>query len=511
MSDKPDHASIERLLQEGRSDEAERRLREFLHDNDDDPAAAEMLARTLRRQGRHEDALAICEELLRKSPARASAWREAGRACNNLGQLRRARKFLEEACRLAPAETGLLAHSAFDLGHVCQRLGDVVAARRAWERAKDLEPHWPSPLLRLGLLELSVGEFGKAEQLIEQAVGLDDANAEAWTALGVARHRQGRNTAASDAYERALALQPENPDALGNLAISLHDDGRLEEAIAGYRKVLQRNRGDVRAATHLADALLEAGACAEAMSVADGVLEKFPGHSGAIASRGVALRRLRRDREYAALMDLDALVFPIDIAVPAGYKSLDEFNAALSRHVQEHESLRYEPAGHATRHGHHTGDLLRYEKGPVAALEKAISLAVDGYGARLERLPDHPLARTRPQAWKLSLWSVVMGNKGHQLAHIHPSAWLSGVYYAQLPAAISVDDEKQSGWIEFGRPPEKLAGATSFPFRRFLPQAGRMFLFPAFFYHQTVPFSSSEPRISLAFDVAPAASRSATI
>jgi len=104
-----------------------------------------------------------------------------------------------------------------------------------------------------------------------------------------------------------------------------------------------------------------------------------------------------------------------------------------------------------------------------------------------------------------------MRSAGHQLPHVHPSAWLSGVYYAQLPGAVSEQDADQAGWIEFGRPPDKLAGGSSFPVRRFAPHEGRMFIFPAFLYHQTVPFVSDEPRISLAFDVVPLAGPDATI
>ncbi len=507
----PDHERPAALLRDGRYQEAELLLRELLQADSNDPVLMEMLAKALRRQGRAAEALNCCEPVLATFPGRASAWREAGRNCNNLGQLSRARKSLEKAGSLATADAELEASISLELGHVCQRLGDIRSARRAFARAAGQRPEWAAPHLRLGLLDLDASNFAAAEEAIGQAVQLDKDNSEAWTALGVARHRQGKNAPASKAYRHALTLDPGNPEAMVNLAISLHDDGKLAAAIAGYEQVLEIAPGDPRAANHLADALLEAGECERSLAVADRFLQRFPGNSGALSSRSVALLRLGRKRDYEALVNLQELILPVDIETPAGYASLAEFNAALAKHVQEHESLRYEPAGHATRRGHHTADLLRFEKGPVAALEHAIALAIDEYKRHLQLLPGHPVNAAAAAGWRLSLWSVVMGSAGHQLPHVHPSAWLSGVYYAQLPGIISAADSAQAGWIEFGPPPATLAGDTDFPIRRLQPRAGRMFLFPAFLYHQTVPFVSDEVRISLAFDVAPAAGSSANI
>ena len=67
----------------------------------------------------------------------------------------------------------------------------------------------------------------------------------------------------------------------------------------------------------------------------------------------------------------------------------------------------------------------------------------DAPGARGPSL--HP----RPSAGRLfNIWGVVLEKGGHQTPHIHPSAWLSGVYYARVPEAIG--SEAPDGWLEFG-------------------------------------------------------------
>ena len=91
------------------------------------------------------------------------------------------------------------------------------------------------------------------------------------------------------------------------------------------------------------------------------------------------------------------------------------------------------------------------------------------------------------------------------MPHIHPSAWLSGVYYVRLPEIIGQPGQGEAGWIEFGRPPEHFHCTAEPEVRVFEPEPGLMLLFPSYFYHRTVPFESADMRISISFDVLPKA------
>ena len=103
------------------------------------------------------------------------------------------------------------------------------------------------------------------------------------------------------------------------------------------------------------------------------------------------------------------------------------------------------------------------------------------------------------------MWGVILKSQGHQTPHIHPSAWISGCYYVQVPGAVTSADGGHPGWIEFGRP-HPLLGAKSDPLLTHVrPEEGLMLLFPSFFNHATVPFHAEEERISIAFDVIPLA------
>jgi uncharacterized protein (TIGR02466 family) len=103
------------------------------------------------------------------------------------------------------------------------------------------------------------------------------------------------------------------------------------------------------------------------------------------------------------------------------------------------------------------------------------------------------------------MWAVVMDAQGHQLPHIHPAAWLSGVYYVQVPGEIGDDDDGRAGWIEFGAPPDTMNCRGEPKLKIFQPVAGNYFIFPSYLYHRTIPFASKQQRICIAFDAIPSA------
>jgi uncharacterized protein (TIGR02466 family) len=194
----------------------------------------------------------------------------------------------------------------------------------------------------------------------------------------------------------------------------------------------------------------------------------------------------------------------VHITPPEEFGSMEDFNAALSAHVLAHPTLTNSPQSHATRKGKHSGELLTEPKGPIAALEAEILRLAAAYREESGGGDAHPFVARRPENWTLSVWGVVMQAAGHQIPHIHPAAWLSGVYYPKLPDIAGAQNGDKAGWIEFGRPPAHFHNSTAPETLSVQPEPGLMVLFPSYFYHHTVPFAASGTRISIAFDLMPA-------
>ncbi|MFT5485352.1 MAG: hypothetical protein ACI9MU_000251, partial [Alphaproteobacteria bacterium] len=173
--------------------------------------------------------------------------------------------------------------------------------------------------------------------------------------------------------------------------------------------------------------------------------------------------------------------------------------AALAEHVENHPSIQFAPADHATQDGYHTGELMLEPMGPIRGLEEVIRAAVDQYRRDHPIDAKHPFLHHVPDLFGLNIWAIILQQAGHQVSHIHPGAWLSGVYYPKLPPVIG--DNSQAGWIEFGRPPESYTGDTEPDVIMIRPEVGLMLLFPSYMYHRTIPFAGDGTRISIAFDV----------
>ena len=223
----------------------------------------------------------------------------------------------------------------------------------------------------------------------------------------------------------------------------------------------------------------------------------------ALTFMSIAYARLGDGESAARIVDLDHMIARRQINAPAGYESVAEFNAALAAHVRAHPTLETEPSNNATRFGKHTGNLMADPSGPILALAEIIDTSIGEYLQALPVDSSHPYLAHRPHELKYMMWSVVMDTQGHQLAHLHPDGWVSGVYYVALPGTMHSASEDQDGWIEFGRPLPELTGSLEPRVRTIRPEEGMLVLFPSYFYHQTIPFESAEQRICIAFDAVP--------
>lgn len=326
---------------------------------------------------------------------------------------------------------------------------------------------------------------------MRRAAELEPTSAMAWSDLGTVLQDAGDGAQAREVYHRALALEPSNTTARFNLAILAKDSGDLGGAIELMQEILRDAPDAGRVHTVVAGYLLEADRVDEARAHCDRALSLSSRDLMAMTLASVACRRQGDVDAARRWVGLERMIQVETLVPPPAYDSLDAFNAALEHHVLAHPTLEHERSQNATRNGSHTDNLLREaHTGPVGELATCLDEAIGRYLAALPQDPAHPYLSQRPTGWRLQAWAVVMRSQGHQLAHTHPDGWVSGVYYLRVPGAIGEDDPEQSGWIEFGRPLAPLLGDSEPEVRRIRPEEGRVVLFPSFFYHETVPFST---------------------
>jgi len=98
--------------------------------------------------------------------------------------------------------------------------------------------------------------------------------------------------------------------------------------------------------------------------------------------------------------------------------------------------------------------------------------------------------------------AVLMHEGGYETPHIHPGGLLSAVHYAAVPEVVQcVDDD--AGNLCFGVPDPLFPLTQPLQPHSITPEPGLLVIFPSWHWHHTVPFSSDQPRLSLAFDLFP--------
>jgi tetratricopeptide (TPR) repeat protein len=385
-----------------------------------------------------------------------------------------------------------------------QRQGNHNGALKRLKRVlKDL-PDNPQVLNMYALCLAETGEARKAAQALERAVKADPGHAESWSNLGVLYHEAGDLERAAQAYDRYRALDPGSCAGHVKYADACLGLDRYAEALAAYQQAVAAEPDSADALRGLAQANMCEGQWEQALGAAREALARAPGDTLSLSIVAAASTELGRAGEAAKLVDFDRLIDVRDFAAPEGFADIGSFNDALCAHCLAHPSLVYEPGGKSTMKGHQTGDLWQ-DKGqrPIGPLLDLIVSAVDGYKETHPLDPSHPFLFRQPERWGCYIWATVLDSGGHQAPHIHPSGWLSGVYYAKVPRTVAANPDSRAGWIEFGRAERYPKSGTGHAVRSYQPREGMAVLFPSYFYHRTEPFESGERRISLAFDIVP--------
>ena len=389
------------------------------------------------------------------------------------------------------------------LARALHGIGDLRGAIDAWQKAIQLDPMaWP-PFNDVASAWMEMREWARAEEMFAKAEGLSPGQSIVAVNRATLAQRRGRSNEAIAALEACVGRYPDYAPAHAALGFALRDAHRYGQAVAPLRRATELSPENATYACGLGRALLEAGSAEDALSQATRYLERHPGHSGARALESLTRIALGDVEGVTRLIDHRRFVSAAKLETPPGFDDLAAFNGALAAHAASHRTLMSSPISHATKDGLHSGSLLVEPRGPVAALEQAVGSAATTYWRALSSQGSpHPFVDHRPHSVYLKMWTVVLERGGHQIAHIHPEAWLSGVYYPQIPASMRGGTGPE-GWLEFGEPDGSFSARIEVPTYKVRPEEGLLVLFPSYFYHRTIPFDDAGTRISIAFDIVP--------
>jgi tetratricopeptide (TPR) repeat protein len=278
--------------------------------------------------------------------------------------------------------------------------------------------------------------------------------------------------------------------------------GRYEESVKLLEGLVKSDPNAVYNHRDAAIALLRMGEPREAVRYLEEAHDRAPSDQLILAHLALALREMG-DSRFDGLVDLEKFIGVYELEPPRGFDDVASFNRALSEDLLRLHTRHVEPFNQTLRGGTQTPGYL-FER-PTRALDgihERIREAVADYVRRLGQDPGHPMLSRNSGTFDLATaWSCRLRSSGFHTNHVHPKGWISSAYYAALPDAV-IEGTGQEGWIKFGESNLGL-GARDRPGRSVRPTVGKLVLFPSYFWHGTVPFTSNENRLTIAFDVVP--------
>jgi uncharacterized protein (TIGR02466 family) len=372
------------------------------------------------------------------------------------------------------------------------RLAQIAAARKPGE-----VDNWRT----LALAQHQAGritDVGETLARARAALGDDAAGRKSFIKLLLAANEPDR---AAEEAEALLAGLPRDGETLALLKSALveADAGhRLAELGVARDEILQISRFSLNSEweTAKSDAELQA-----LIARCRTVLTANPADAGARCFLAHGLAQSGQHAQAAAAMACAELLAVKDLDVPGEFDSRESFCLVLADEIRRNPTLIPDPKRKATRNGRQAMCIGLKGETALAILLRQIKHAVDDY-ARAGRRCGDPYLEHPPAEVRLSSWAVIFnGTTGRQTAHMHPSGWLSGVFYVTAP--VETQTARHSGSLLVGAPMRRLLVEAPWDITPVEPVPGRIVLFPSFVTHATEPCKVPGERICVAFDVVP--------
>lgn len=447
------------------------------------------------------------------------------------------------------------------LGIALDGLGEYDGAINSYRNALKLQPNMPDLHFNLGIVFGNLNRFEEAANSYRKAIALNPKFFEAYGNLGTLMQKQGKLEEAVTSYRKAISI---NPDARGyfNLGTALRDQGKLDEAIKSYQQAIHLFPNYADAHSNLGETLRDQGNMQEAIKSYQNALALNPNHPSANYNMAEFLYLAKRYDEAIPHFEMSQLDDWQERSMYCLYKAerFDEFKNKLDAIVQSDTHTAPFLATLSTHYAINFGvdDPYNFCKNGLDFVYKAaipelsspnspllqsllndinnaeIAERVQGMlhngkqsAGNLFKRPEHSfrtlaelvkkefihyknkfagadceLIKSFPEELEFtSSWFVKMRQGGHLDSHIHEIGWISGAVYLAMPSDKKSPEE---GAFEYGTHGDSYPQKhSSFPVGSVIPNVGEIVLFPSSLFHRTIPFTSNEERICIAFDLKP--------
>lgn len=475
----------------------------------------------LAGQNKFNDAVKAFRKALEIDPSVGELYFNVGILLTNLNRTEEAINSYKKAVSLKPDLTD--AH--YNLGAALQAQSKFQQAVKSYQKAIALEPGFFEATVNLGVVLQEQGQLAESIESYKKALTIQQ-DAKVYFNMGTALKNEGKLGDAIESYNQALALTPDYAEVHSNLGEVLRDQGRYDASVAAYKLALKLDAdlpvanyslavylydsGDLEGAlTHFqrsnfADwqerslyCLYKTGRFDEFKSGLDQLQAKNHNSPFLATLTGHYAENFGTENHYNFCKQPLDFVFHTEIKELKGDSALRQqlLNDINVADVEEKKQGRLYNGVQSA------GNLFKRPEASFRELGKLVEDAIERYRQTFKN-EACVFVESFPQNIDIaSSWFVKMKQGGHLTSHIHEEGWVSGALYLTLPTQKQHQDE---GSIELSTHGDDYPKKhDNFPTKTVAPAIGDLVMFPSSVFHRTIPFSSDEERICIAFDLKP--------
>lgn len=417
----------------------------------------------------------------------------------------------------------------FNLGIVLTQLNRLDEAITSYKAAIQLQPQFFEAHGNLGTVLQRQGKLNEAIASYRRGLSINPQDARGHFNLGTALRDHGHLPEAVKSYQEAIRLFPNYTDAHNNLGETLRDQGDMPAAVHAYQQALALNPQHAQANYNMAEFLYLAKRYDEAIPYFEASqLEDWQARSLYCLYKAArfddfkhALDRLvSTTRHTSPFIGTLSTHYAINFGIDNPYnfckngfdyvyqRSIPELSQPDSPLLQDllrdinHAEIAERKQGMLHYGTQSAGNLFKRPEASFLQLAELIKREFLLYKQKFAGA-DCELIKSYPEDLQFtSSWYVKMRKGGHLDPHIHEIGWISGAVYLAMPKNKQRPEE---GNFEYGTHGDQYPQKhQQFPSALIAPEVGDIVLFPSSLFHRTIPFSSDEERICIAFDLKPA-------
>ena len=431
-----------------------------------------------------EESIVLFKKIIDKDPKYKSAYNNLGLIYNQTNNPEEAIKYFDKA--LVIDDNYFEAHNNLALTY--KNIKKNQKAIACYKKALMINPNYYNALNNLGILLYEIGEFEESVNYFKKALIINPNFSEVNCNIGLVYEKLGNLNEALSSYQKVKKEDKNFIQAQYNLASLLYKDKQYIKAAEIFKNLEFKN-----SKSYLLKIFFELNEKENFFKLLDN--ETTKGNINAIIGSLITSSKIKYGIKKRNLF----CEKPLDYVYVKNLNSNLNFKKIFidtCKNILTDKNFKNRSQSLLVNSIQIAGNFFQNKNPKIDQIKNIIYSEIEAYYSNFKN-QDDGIIKNWPKNFNLNGWLVSMNKGGKIKPHIHDYGWLSGSIYINVPPK----NLKNSGNLVVSLSDDDRNINNTKYSKIINVETGSLCLFPSSLYHYTIPFSSDERRIVLAFDV----------